>query len=189
MENADEQFWERLQYLEKKWLVKRLFSWATSLLALVFVGISFLIQAFSELPWHWYLTAHWGVFVLGMALFMMSVGLPPKFVTEYFIGKEPEPSDEEKAEQEAREKYQAEYKRCSDHLIRPISWSISLNGLALLIIGFRWLDEELGMGELLVAAVVVMAINLVFAYWAVYRVSNYFRKTFRQSAEHESLTG
>lgn len=124
-----------------------------------------------------------------MALFMMSVGLPPKFLLEYFIGEEPEPSDEEKAEQEERERYREVYKKCSDHLMRPISWIILVNAFGLLIIGFRWLDEELRMGELLVAAVVVMAINLVLGYWAVYRVGNYFRQMFRQSAEQEVSTG
>lgn len=189
MENADDESLQRSLYLEKKRLVVRLFSWVTSILALTFIGLSFLIQAFSELPWLWKLSAHLGTFGLGMALFMMSVGLPPKFVLEYFIGEEPEPSDEEKAEQEERERYREEYKKYSDHLLRPISWSIFVSAFGLLIIGFRWLDEELRMGELLVAAVFVMGINLVLGYWAVYRVGNYFRQTFRHSAEHEASSG
>jgi len=189
MEYADDELLERSLYLEQKWLVVRLFSWATSLLALTFFAFSLFILGFSELPWPWKLAAHLGTFGLSLALYMMSVGIPPKFVLEYFIGKEPEPSDEEKADQEKREQYRAEYNRCSDHLMRPISWNIHVNALALLIIFFRWIDEELRMDELLVAAFVVMAINLVLAYWAVYRVSNYFRQTFRQSAEHELSSG
>ncbi len=189
MENTDDRLLERSLYLEKKWLVFRLFSWATSLLALTLFGFSIFILAFSELPWPWKLTAHMGTFGLSLALYMISVGLPPKFVLEYFIGEEPEPSDEEKAEQEKRERYQAEYESCSKHLTRPISWSISVNLLALMIIGFMWRDELLRMGELLVATVVVMAINLVLGYWALYKVGNYFRQTFRQSAEHEVSSG